>query len=226
MSLHMFLKIVSIILLSFSTCHADNWSINQKKALPGEKDENRIIKWCDKETGKKVRYASANIALKGYEPCGSIKSVDVCDENGNKFLGQVPKKGIFSQCNAPLVKEQEVNDQSETDFTNTEGTNSKESFSDDDISLNELKREIKKVEEIHNSDPEVKMQILADNLMKGIFGKGNKNLADLLDKKKQKEMFKQFVPILESYMQLLDKDTQKAVKPLIEHVKKTMTKKP
>ena len=209
----MFLKIISIILFIFSTCHADNWSLNEKKALPAEKDENRIIKWCDKETGKKIRYASANIALAGYKPCGAIKSIDVCDENGNKFLGQVPKKGIFSKCSAPLIKD-EIK-------TNTEEDLASENFSED-LDLNQLKKEIKKVEEIHNSDPEVKMQILADNLMKGFFGKGNKNLADLLDKKKQKEMFKQFVPMLESYMKLLDKDTQDAIKPLIEHIKKKL----
>ncbi len=209
MSLHMFVKIISTILFLAPLSHADNWSINEKKALPAQRDENRIIKWCDKETGKKVRYASANIGLDGYEPCGAIKTVDVCDANGNKFLGKVPKTGVFTKCSAPIIK----------DIVNSNDNLPSENFSDD-IDLNELKKEIKKVEKIHNSDPEVKMQILADNLLNGVLGKDNKGLADLLDKKKQKQLFKQFVPILENYIKLLDKDTQKAITPLIDHVKK------
>ncbi len=209
----MLLKIVSIILILTSSTWAENWSFNDKQNLPAQKDENRIIKWCDKETGKKTRYASANIELAGYKPCGAIKSIDVCDANGNKFLGDTPKKGIFTQCRSEEIVSRETIKNDETIISN----NSSSGLSD-----RELEREIKKVAKAHNSDPDVQMQLLADNVIKGFFGKDNKDLMGLMDQKNRKELFKKFVPILENYIKVLDKDTQKAITPLIEHVKKNM----
>jgi len=212
----MLLKIVSIILILNLNAWADNWSFNNKKNLPAQKDENRIIKWCDKETGKKTRYASANVELAGYKPCGAIKSIDVCDANGNKFLGDVPKKGIFTQCSSgEIVKDGETIIGNDTTIV----------FDNKGLSDKELEREIKKVAKAHNSDPDIQMQMLADNVIKGFFGKDNKDLMSLMDQKNRKELFKKFVPILENYIKILDQDTQKAIKPLIEHVKKNMDAK-
>ena len=46
---------------------------------------DKIIKWCADE-GTHVRYASANIQLKGYTPCGQLSASRRCDDNGRRFI--------------------------------------------------------------------------------------------------------------------------------------------
>ena len=69
----------------------DSFALN-RPALPPSSAENRIIKWCA-EKGTHTRYASANIQLKGYSPCGEVKTAMSCDAVGNRMIsptGTVP----------------------------------------------------------------------------------------------------------------------------------------
>ncbi len=52
---------------------------------------NEIIKWCE-EDGEGVRYASSNIALKGYKKCGEVQASKTCDAVGNRFFSPQPDK--------------------------------------------------------------------------------------------------------------------------------------
>lgn len=52
---------------------------------------NDIIKWCE-DDGDGVRYASANIAIKGYSRCGGLKASKTCDATGNRFFSPGPSK--------------------------------------------------------------------------------------------------------------------------------------
>ena len=69
----------------------DSFALN-RPALPPSSAENRIIKWCA-DVGTHVRYASANIQLKNYSPCGEVKTAMSCDAVGNRMIspgGDVP----------------------------------------------------------------------------------------------------------------------------------------
>jgi len=48
---------------------------------------NKIIKWCGKDKND-VRFSSANLKVKGYEPCGEPEVRVSCDPAGNKFYSQ------------------------------------------------------------------------------------------------------------------------------------------
>lgn len=50
-----------------------------------EGNPNDIVKWCE-EDGEGVRYASANIDLKGYDKCGELKAQKTCDASGQRFI--------------------------------------------------------------------------------------------------------------------------------------------
>lgn len=69
----------------------DSFALN-RPALPPSSAENRIIKWCA-DRGTHTRYASANIQLRGYTPCGEVKTAMSCDSVGNRMIspsGAVP----------------------------------------------------------------------------------------------------------------------------------------
>lgn len=63
----------------------DAWTVDITKQHPPISQENRIIKWCA-ESGDGVRYASANIELKGYKPCGELKTAMQCDPAGARMI--------------------------------------------------------------------------------------------------------------------------------------------
>ncbi len=70
----------------FSPASAEDWTSNQGRVLPPTSAENRIVKWCEKD-GDKVRYASANLEIKGFAPCGTVATAANCDATGNRYIG-------------------------------------------------------------------------------------------------------------------------------------------
>jgi hypothetical protein len=199
----------------FAENPTDNWSINEKLELPPEQSENRIIKWCDNETGKNIRFSSANIEIKGYHPCGAIVSTDTCDENNNKILGN-PKSGIFKSC--------EKNQNNYQDNSEGQSSNGQKSYTGLNHSeLKELKFAMKKAAEKQNSSPEVQLQILADQLLANFFDnsdKNNQNLSKLLNTTDPQKMMDSMISKLEKSLPLLDQDTRKLVEPLLKNLKK------
>lgn len=75
-----------LVLLASSLAHADDWDTNTGQDLPPIPEENRIIKWCKKD-GNGVRYASANLEIPGYEPCGKLEVEMTCDAGGGRHIG-------------------------------------------------------------------------------------------------------------------------------------------
>ena len=72
--------------LTAANSHAQDWSAGQKD-LPATGAENRIIKWCE-SNGTAIRYSSANITVKGFEPCGTLSAQTSCDPAGAKFISR------------------------------------------------------------------------------------------------------------------------------------------
>lgn len=63
----------------------DSWTIDLNKQHPPVSQENRILKWCA-DAGDGVRFASANIELKGYHPCGELQTAMQCDPSGARMI--------------------------------------------------------------------------------------------------------------------------------------------
>lgn len=76
------------VLLCPGTVFGDEWSIDGTQ-YPPTPPENRIIRWCSAD-GTKERFASANIQLKGYEPCGQLRARATCDAAGTKLFSNDP----------------------------------------------------------------------------------------------------------------------------------------
>lgn len=78
--------------------------------------ENRIIKWCQ-EGGSHIRYASANIKLAGYRPCGGLETSAACDASGNRLIGKSPDKAYgYRDCGTPRIF---ISNYSEDDVVDT-----------------------------------------------------------------------------------------------------------
>lgn len=66
---------------------ADNWTTEASQEHAPQSPENRIIKWCN-EDDSHVRYASANLKIKGYVPCGKLSVSATCDATGNRMISK------------------------------------------------------------------------------------------------------------------------------------------
>lgn len=64
---------------------ADNFAI-EGHDYSGTSAENRIIRWCSSDDSK-IRFASANITIAGFRPCGELKTRVTCDAVGNRLIG-------------------------------------------------------------------------------------------------------------------------------------------
>lgn len=105
--------------------------------------ENRIIKWCE-TGGSEVRYASANLRIHGFEPCGSVKTAVTCDPLGAKFIG--PDNGPHGYKNCAYGKRLQITN---IDDTQTPAAVKSESGKGDPLSSREqqqLRRDLQKLE--------------------------------------------------------------------------------
>lgn len=185
-------------------CLADNWGLNDKNELPAESSENRIIKWCSDTDENNSRYASANIKVSGFHPCGLIVSSDVCDGENNKILG-TPKSGIFKQC-SPSQSREEKKTKTNQGLSYTE--------------LKELKAAMKKAAKKQNSDPEIQLQILTDQLLAYFMGEDkDKKLQNLSNPEELKKLTQSFVEKLEQALPMLDPQSKKLIEPLLKNLK-------
>ena len=79
-------------------------------------DRNTITKWCS-EDGKKVRYSSDNLTLKGFERCGKIEGGITCDSSGNKYITGGPS-GSSTNNNCDNIQKED--DDYEFDYSSEE----------------------------------------------------------------------------------------------------------
>lgn len=89
-----FFSIWALILFSAigaqaETESAEQWTEDSSKQHPPEAAANRIIKWCA-DKGSKERFASSNLELKGYHPCGELKTEVACDPSGKRMIAKNP----------------------------------------------------------------------------------------------------------------------------------------
>lgn len=74
-----------VMAVTASVTLADEWSQVDGKEHSPDSAPNRIIKWCS-EDGTKTRYASANLQIKNFKPCGVLNIEKSCDASGNRLI--------------------------------------------------------------------------------------------------------------------------------------------
>lgn len=82
-----FLAALAALHLSVPFALTEDWSSESGKEHRPAEQENRIIKWCS-EDGSRVRYASANLTIKGFQPCGTLAATKTCDAVGNRIISK------------------------------------------------------------------------------------------------------------------------------------------
>lgn len=88
-----------LFFVAFAFAQNDSWAVEREREFPPTEQENRILKWCKVDSpSAPARYASANIELKGYAPCGELNSEVTCDAVGNRMLGKMTRPYDHKSC--------------------------------------------------------------------------------------------------------------------------------
>ena len=165
------LFIICSLAICTSSSGADEWtSETNKQHLPGS-PENRIIKWCSTD-GTKVRYASANLKIKEFEPCGTVNTTATCDPSGNRFISKDSERppAHLDCAVGPRIyvvahhKDEQVDTSSlalSAEQLNALAPDERES----------LKRDLQQIEKDQEHDPSMQLQQSLAGLLQGYFGK-------------------------------------------------------
>ena len=170
-SLLLLLVITSLPERALSEAQAlDEWSTEAKKQHAPENPRNRIIKWCSLD-GTKSRWASANLEIKGYEPCGTLQAATTCDAGGNRMIGKTDERPYTHRdCG---VGERIViirHDPPDTDTGNTLADYAEEALGKPELALSaeesrKLEREIKDAEKELEGSLDYQLQKIGDQLL-------------------------------------------------------------
>ncbi len=156
---------------------SDAWTIDISKQHPPVSAENRIIRWCS-EDGSKHRYASANIDLKGYKPCGQLSSVVSCDPSGARVFSSSsqPPPGsrnyAHRDCSVgPRIKvvRHEPNPVTSSDFTGERSQVAADGSPPTGLSAAEYKR-LERDFKVAQAEQERKNQKELEQVMSAMFG--------------------------------------------------------
>ncbi len=189
------LLLISYFFLSASLAHAEErWSSDRSKEHPPASSENRIIKWC-RDDGKHERFASANLDIKGYKPCGELQVPVNCDPAGQRMISKTGKPPeAYKDCGVGpriVVKR--------TDGGTIEGDVSADS--PDALTSREradLNREMKHAEKEQEKSLEIQMGKALDNMVKAIMGAngmlGGSSAAPQLSDRQVQEMLRYVDP--------------------------------
>lgn len=197
---------VSMLFLA-TEAFGDQWSLSSELEHPPVRAENRIIKWCDEESGHE-RWASANIKLKGYTPCGKLASVSTCDASGKRMIAgnEVARPNDHRDCGIGpriLIVNHDEEDTIDTSHAATDPADISPLSSKE---RQDLKREFSEAKKLQSNDPMMQMQKMADMLLQQLLGgsarsaKGSKQLDHMLknvDPKTRdsiKQLLKQYGP--------------------------------
>lgn len=166
------MRVIALILflLIASPAFADeSWTDEVGKEGPAPQNENRIIRWCSTD-GTHQRFASANIEINGYQPCGEINVPVSCDPSGKRYIGKSGNepyaykscaKGPRIVMPAQSEDEEESEEVRELDTALSETAptplNSKEKM--------DLASDLRQVEQNQSSDVEMQLQKVLDGML-------------------------------------------------------------
>ena len=75
-----------------NTVKADEWDLSKVNST---NDAHHLQKWCKTE-GNLIRYSNTEVA--GYQPCGELKTIVVCDALGKKLISSGPPPHGYKEC--------------------------------------------------------------------------------------------------------------------------------
>ena len=144
-----------------ASAEGEVWSLEASKEHPGIDSENRIIRWCSDDQTKS-RYASANIQLKGYQPCGELNIPVNCDPSGQRLISKdanLPYAykdcGVGPRIQMRRSAHEEIH--SETPDTSVDPLSSREK--------SDLAKDVKGIEQAQGQDLEMQLQKMLDGIM-------------------------------------------------------------
>lgn len=212
MALSLICPFTSIIPTALAEPYNDLWSKDSSKEHDPPSSENRIVKWCSDE-GQHVRYASANITLSGYHPCGTLGIHKTCDPSGNRFFGKADDSRPYAHQDCAVGPRIVIVNHGKKDIIDTSAVpkEGEEIGSLTDDEQQALKEEMDKAAKVHSQhDPVVEMQKLIGLLQAGLFPTrpGNdKQQQQIIDAQKElQKILKSFDPqtkkVLESFLNI------------------------
>lgn len=141
----------------------DRWSQNGVAEHEATSKENRIIKWC-KPDGSKARFASANLKIKGYEPCGKLEAVSSCDAVGNRLISKNSKRPIdHKDCGTGprivVISHSQPDDGQSGDVEPMTAAENRQ-----------LTAEMRAAEKQQENDPEIQLQKAVNQLLTNLLG--------------------------------------------------------
>ncbi len=188
-------------------CLAEQWSLSAELEHPPARPENRIIKWCNEESGHE-RWASANIKLQGYQPCGKLSSVSTCDAGGKRMIAgnDAARPNDHRDCGVGPRILIINHDESDTIDTSHVASDPADVTPLSSKERQDLKRDFAQAQNLQDKDPMMQMQKMADMFLQQLLGgsardpKGSKQLDQMLkhvDPKTRdsiKQLLKQYGP--------------------------------
>lgn len=156
------LLVAAIAMLSTSVAiAADGWATDSSKEHPAPSAENRIIRWCSTD-GKQERFASANIDLTGYAPCGELSTPIYCDASGRRMIGGSNHPPVYKDCSVGPRIVVERTDGIEID---REALESEPPTTMGSEESRMLKKEVRAVANEQEKDPEIQVQRMLDGVI-------------------------------------------------------------
>lgn len=84
--------VIILLPLQSKLVKADDWDLSKAKSVPVSE---HIQKWCKTEVNL-VRYSNTEVA--GYQPCGELKTIVVCDASGKKLISSGTPPYGYKEC--------------------------------------------------------------------------------------------------------------------------------
>ena len=164
------LALLAILAFSVTTARAEEWSADGVGQYPPDAASDRIIKWCSTD-GVRVRYASANLKIKGYEPCGKLETTATCDASGTRLLSKddTRPKGHLDCSVGPRIMIVNRGEADTVDQSNmVQPTDTVPPLSaEEQTSLNS---EMQRAAKAQQQDPAIQLQIMTNALLQSILG--------------------------------------------------------
>src|SRR5262249_32183905 len=149
---------------------AEEWSADGVGEYPPDAPADRIIKWCSAD-GSRVRYASANLKIRGFEPCGKLQTTATCDASGTRLISKDDNRpeGHLDCSVGPRIMIVNRGSAETVDQSNMVQSTEEIAPLDPDEQAS-LGREMKNAEKAQARDPLIQMQLLTTGLLQGLIG--------------------------------------------------------
>jgi len=211
-----------LLLVPTPALAADQWSYQEHTQDDPTPPRDRIIKWCN-DSGQ-VRYASANIKLKEYKPCGKIDTTATCDPSGNRFIGGNDSKKPYTYKNCNIGKRIEITNYKREDTDTPEGvTTSSPNDPIKPLSPSEeeqLRKDMKKAKQQHShNDPTAQVQQLIQGLMGNLLDPNSNKGSTRNLKSKRKPSRGQQQQMVKGLLDQLDPKSRQAVEQFMNRNK-------